>query len=249
MVTTDAGIVEARVGRAAYVIDKATLLVVAKGETARVTPKTPVGHLLALTVSPSLAQKTRETYGGDIDARRFERTLRTTTLLPRTTWLNELCHRYLFERAHCKKRNNDATRFLETEIPKEVYFVALEREKEGERPSVASDESPLLARALAVIEAKLFDDDVIASLPATCGASESSLLRALKRELGVTPSAYVRGRRLDEARLLLLGRRFAIGEIATKVGYKSFAAFSEAFRARFGVPPSQARRARDLTTT
>ena len=48
----------------------------------------------------------------------------------------------------------------------------------------------------------------------------------------------MRARRLDESLLLLKSKRYAVGEVATMVGYKNFAAFSQAFRARFGVKPS-----------
>ena len=243
LVTTDTGIVETRVDDTAHLIDRASILVVAKGATVRVTPKGPVGHLFALTVSRGLVETTAATYDGFIDRKLLERYLAKTEPLPRTNWLDEICHRYLFERAECRRKNNDATRFLEVEITKELYFLKLEREKTRDRrAAVEETKSPLVARALLAIEGRLFETDVLSSLAKECRASESSLLRAFKREMGVAPSAYVRGRRLDEARLLLMGKRFTVGEVAANVGYKSFAAFSEAFRARFGQPPSAVRR-------
>ena len=74
-----------------------------------------------------------------------------------------------------------------------------------------------------------------------CATSESTLLRAFKRELGSTPASYVRGRRLEAALLLLKSGRYAVGEVATRVGYSSLAAFTEAFHKHFGVPPSHAK--------
>lgn len=68
----------------------------------------------------------------------FERCLSEVQLLPRTVWVNEICHRYLFERAVCRKSDNVATHFLESEIVKEVYFAcrtAAERTSHVARPS------------------------------------------------------------------------------------------------------------------
>ena len=238
LVTTDAGIVEARSGGAVTLIDRSSLFLLPKGSLAEVLPKSPVGHLLVLTVTSALAQETADTYDGDIDPRALDRYLAQRELLPRTNWMSEICHRYLFERAVCKKKDNLATRFLEIEIVKELYFLSQARERASDRRSVVAAETPLVARAVRAIEARLFEADVVSGLARACATSESTLLRAFKREMGTGPAEFVRARRLDEARLLLLSHRFSVGEVATKVGYRSFAAFSEAFRARFGRTPS-----------
>lgn len=39
--------------------------------------------------------------------------------------------------------------------------------------------------------------------------------------------------------MLLESERYPVGEVATMVGYEDFAAFSQAFRARFGMKASQ----------
>jgi AraC-like DNA-binding protein len=216
-------------------VDRASLALLAPGASLSVETTSPVTHLLLLTVSPTLVARASKTYAPEIDESRLEAHLRTTRILPRTNWLNEVCHRYLFERAVCNKRDNDATRFLETEIVKELYFLS---EADGARPSVVEREGPLLQRALAAIEARLFERDVVQRLPRACGASASTLLRAFKRELGQGPIGYVRKRRLDESLVLLKSRRYSVSEVATLVGYRNFAAFSQAFRARFGLRPS-----------
>jgi AraC family transcriptional regulator len=106
---------------------------------------------------------------------------------------------------------------------------------------VVEGEKPLVQRALKVIEAHLFEADVVLRLPELAGASASTLLRTFKKELGQGPSAYVRARRLDEAVLLLKSKRFTVSEVALRVGYKNFAAFSAAFRSRFGKQPREVR--------
>lgn len=223
------------------VVDRASLLVLPVGITATLSSKSPIVHVLALTSSPALASKVVATYEGEIDPRTLADALARVQSLPRTNWVNELLHRYLFERAVCRKRDNDATRFLETELLKEVYFLSRAQAESSERASVVEGRTPLVARTLKEIEAHLFERDVLERLPRACHASESTILRAFKREVGRTPNAYVRERRLDEADLLLKSRRFTVSEVAAKVGYAQQAAFAAAFRARFGRRPSDVR--------
>lgn len=240
IVPTEAAVVDVRAGASA-IGDRASFVVVPASSQAIVDTKSPVARILILSASDALLATVVRTYGGEIEPRRLNRYLATPQSLPRTNWLNEICHRYLFERAVCRKRDNDATRFLETEIVKEVYFLCHERDTVADRASVVDAHGPLVQRAVRAIEERLFEDDVVRRLGRICGASSSTLLRAFKRELRQGPLAYVRARRLDEALLFLKSRRFAVGEIATIVGYGNFAAFSHAFRARFGVRPSDVR--------
>ena len=247
VVPTDAGIAAVRVADATHSVDRASFVLVPGAARATLEAKSPVAHVLVLIVSDALAATVVATYAGQIEPRRLARYLTIAQLLPRTNWLNEICHRYLFERAACSRRDNDATRFLETEIVKEVYFLCHERDTAKDRASVVEERSPLVQCAVRAIEQRLFEADVVQRLARSCGASHSTLLRAFKRELGNGPLAYVRARRLDESLLLLKSRRFTVSEIATMVGYRNFAAFSHAFRARFGMRPTQVRTPRAAT--
>jgi len=234
-----AGLVGVTVGAVTHVVDRAGWLLVPKGARARLDAKSPVTHTVLLDVKDELRAAVARAYDGEIDEARYDRYLRDVQLLPRTVWVNELVHRYLFERAVCKKKDNVATKFLEMEIVKELYFVSHEQHSKSERASVVRSESPLVQRAMALVEEHLFDADVAARLAKRVGASASTLLRTFKREVGVGPRTYIQRRRLDESLMLLKSRRFAVGEVASMVGYRNFAAFSQAFRARFGMRPSE----------
>ena len=72
-------------------------------------------------------------------------------------------------------------------------------------------------------------------------ASPSTLLRHFRGDTGTSPHAYVKARRLEEARRLLEADGTPVGDVATLVGYENFAAFSTAFKRRFGAPPSSFR--------
>jgi AraC-like DNA-binding protein len=60
--------------------------------------------------------------------------------------------------------------------------------------------------------------------------------------VGEPPLAYLSRWRLETAAGLLQDGALGLGEIASRVGYESEAAFSKAFRRRFGAPPGAYRR-------
>jgi len=232
------GIVDGACGALRSALDTSSWLLVPAGVTLVLVASSVVAHTLVLTVPLALMRRVTEVYGEEVSLARFRRYVESPRVLVRTTWVNELAHRYLFERAVCRKRDNDATRFLETEIAKELYFLCHEEEGRLERPSLVEERTPVVRRALEHLEKHLFEAAVLRELPRAAGASSSTLLRAFQRELGESPLAYLRTRRLDEALMLLKSRRLRVSEVSAFVGYTNLAAFSHAFRARFGLRPS-----------
>jgi AraC-like DNA-binding protein len=113
-------------------------------------------------------------------------------------------------------------------------------------PPLAHEGGDIARSALAWLDQRLFDPFSLPEMARHCGTSESTLLRAFRKETGSTPAEYQRQRRLDEAHLLLVSGRFSVGEVAQKVGYGNLAAFTVAFGRKFGHPPSEARS--DLST-
>jgi AraC-like DNA-binding protein len=153
--------------------------------------------------------------------------------------------RFVFEREVCGKPASRAARFLEVELVKEMFFLGREQLDGRTRDSVLFEGDELVARARAWIEAHVFEPFRIGELVRHCHASESTVLRAFHRELGVPPLAYARRRRLEEALQLLESGRYGVTEIATRVGYENPSAFSAAFRDQFGIAPSRVRPASD----
>lgn len=78
------------------------------------------------------------------------------------------------------------------------------------------------------------------TLAAAFAVSASTLRRRLADD-GHTASGLLREVRLETALGLLHGTGFAVGEIAARCGYASHSRFSAAFRARFGIAPSDLR--------
>lgn len=96
------------------------------------------------------------------------------------------------------------------------------------------------AMATGLIDARLLEADLSPDVIArTLGLSRATLYRAFEREGGVR--AHLQRHRLDHARQALRARRGrspSISQIAWTHGFTSDAHFTRAFRARFGMAPS-----------
>ena len=92
------------------------------------------------------------------------------------------------------------------------------------------------------IEANLFSDLDLTTIARQAFASPSTLLRHFRGETGTSPYAYVKARRLEEARRLIEVGVHPVGDIAMLVGYENFSSFTTAFKRQFGEPPSALRR-------
>lgn len=221
-------------------VDRAHFALLPPGVRYRLSRVSVVTQVMTLEYGEVTLATVVESYSPYIEADAWRRLCTTPALLPRTRWVDELAHRYRFERAVCLKHESIASRFLETELMKEAYFVARSAEKEAARVSVLHQGSTVLEQARALIESSLDKPLSVRDLATRCHVSESSLLRAFATELGVTPSDYTRARRLDHALALLESKRLSVSEVAHRTGYASAAAFSVAFKKRFGCSPSDA---------
>jgi AraC family transcriptional regulator len=81
------------------------------------------------------------------------------------------------------------------------------------------------------------------SLAAEVGYSKRQFLRAFRASTGFTPHQYIMHLRLKRAQQLMRKPSLTLLEIALKSGFASHAHLSRAFRQRFGVAPSEFRRA------
>ena len=91
------------------------------------------------------------------------------------------------------------------------------------------------------IVAENYTDEHFA-LPQLCEAvsmSRSQLYRKIKALTGISPSAFIRTYRLQQAKLLLETEDLTVSEVAWKVGFKDRAHFSKAFQEKFGFWPSE----------
>ncbi|HEY7488355.1 MAG TPA: AraC family transcriptional regulator [Streptosporangiaceae bacterium] len=100
----------------------------------------------------------------------------------------------------------------------------------------------VVRRVVELIESAPETAFTVADLAECAGVSERSLHAAFRRQLGTSPMAYVRRRRLEQAHDELLRLDPALGvkvtDVALRYGFAHTGRFAAAYRARFGEPPS-----------
>jgi transcriptional regulator GlxA family with amidase domain len=111
------------------------------------------------------------------------------------------------------------------------------------RPAPPKRRAFFLKRADRYLTEQLDAPFTIADLARHCGVSLRTLEKAMVDNRGVTPVAHVRNARLDQARRALEAGDDAVADVAHRLGFRSATTFALAFRKRFGVAPSRARRA------
>ncbi|WP_279582870.1 helix-turn-helix transcriptional regulator [Fodinicola feengrottensis] len=111
----------------------------------------------------------------------------------------------------------------------------------GGVPAESGPAPVAVARAVALIEARLVGPLSVADIARETGISHNHLTRLFQEEMGKTVVAYVRERRMERARHLLRETTMSIPAIAASVGIADLQAFNKTCRREFGVPPRQLR--------
>jgi len=101
---------------------------------------------------------------------------------------------------------------------------------------------PQIGLALSAIHRDPGHDWTVKELARACSLSRSAFAARFVARVGKPPAAYLAHARLDAATDLLRGTSLPVTRIAEKVGYTSEAAFSRAFKHRYGSPPARWRR-------
>ncbi|WP_413711737.1 cupin domain-containing protein [Rhizobium sp. Rhizsp82] len=104
-----------------------------------------------------------------------------------------------------------------------------------------------ISRVVATLHRHPADPWTVALLAALAGMSRSSFADRFAQLVGVPPLRYLQNWRLSLATELLQNSQISVKEIAFLIGYESEAAFSRAYRSKFGYPPGGARQR--VTTT
>ena len=115
-----------------------------------------------------------------------------------------------------------------------------------QRSATARDGRPLAAparTALDLMESHVADPLTVTQLAALTGLSTRQLQRVFRESFGAPVATVYRDLRLDIADGLVRRSRLRMTEIGQMTGFASSAHLSDAYRARFGVSPRQARAA------
>ena len=98
-----------------------------------------------------------------------------------------------------------------------------------------------IRRARRHIDGSFAQDLTLSRLAEVAGLSRYHFLRAFRRETGVTPHAYLTGRRIAAAKALLAGDQ-PLSEVALACGFYDQSHFSRSFKGCTGLTPGQYRR-------
>ena len=85
-------------------------------------------------------------------------------------------------------------------------------------------------------------DISLAALASDAGLSRFHFCRAFKESTGLSPHAWLRQHRLEQAMNMLRDTEASIASVAAELGYASQTAFAAAFRRLTGETPSDWRR-------
>jgi AraC family transcriptional regulator len=99
-----------------------------------------------------------------------------------------------------------------------------------------------LRRVTEQMMARMGEPVTLDELAALAGLSRYHFCSAFHRSMGMPPYQWLRVRRIEEAKRLLIDRQRPIIEVALSVGYETPAAFARAFKAVVGVSPTVFRR-------
>ncbi len=129
----------------------------------------------------------------------------------------------------------------------EAAFIELVRTSAAEENNLsaimAAFEDKQIARALKCIHEQANGAWTVETLAREAGMSRSRFAERFRALLGVAPMAYLSEWRLQKALAMLDDTRSSVQQIAVETGYQSPAAFTRAFAGRFGLPPTEYRRA------
>ncbi|WIM88049.1 helix-turn-helix transcriptional regulator [Candidatus Mycobacterium wuenschmannii] len=112
---------------------------------------------------------------------------------------------------------------------------------------VPTPSTPLLAAVCDILHADPGDGRTLAELGRAVGASERSLSRLFREDLGMTFPQWRTQLRLHRA-LVLLAERTPVTTVAHQCGWSSASAFIEVFRRSFGHTPGASLRFDELET-
>lgn len=102
---------------------------------------------------------------------------------------------------------------------------------------------PGIGRCLAQVHSHPEKDWTLEALARLASMSRTRFVDTFSALVGETPMKYLTFFRMQEARLLLQRRDLSIGQLSSRFGYESEAAFSRAFKRVLGVSPSAVRKA------
>ncbi len=103
------------------------------------------------------------------------------------------------------------------------------------------NETDIISQTVSYIKLHYNEQLTSSDLAYKLGYSTNYFIKLFKNTMGVTPLKYIKRKRLEEAKKLLLSTDLDINLIMQKVGFLDFSYFSKSFKARYGFSPQNYR--------
>ena len=117
---------------------------------------------------------------------------------------------------------------------------AVKQEQRTQNIEVKGNDDVLMERIMRSVNANIQDPDFnVDTLAADVGISRAQLHRKMKDITGISTGKFLRNLRMEQAARLLREGTINVSQVADSVGYTDQAHFSTAFKAHFGVSPSE----------
>jgi AraC-like DNA-binding protein len=146
-------------------------------------------------------------------------------------------------------RHRPAWRLMQESMALELVALQLEECREEQRhpptpPRISKGDEERLREAKRLLLLDLEHPPRISQLARLAGLSEKKLKAGFPVLFGDTVYGCFRAHRLNHARRLIEEDRLSVSEVAYSIGYLNLSHFSQAFRVRFGMNPSELLRRR-----
>ena len=110
---------------------------------------------------------------------------------------------------------------------------------DSDNVAVTPTDKVFISKIISITDTHLAEPDYsIESLARDVGFSHSQLIRKLESLTGLTPSLFIRTRRLLHAKQLLDQKADNISQISYECGFNNLSYFSRSFKEQFGQLPS-----------
>lgn len=120
--------------------------------------------------------------------------------------------------------------------PTELVMTFFELNKTSEEKGL-SDGLKFFERTDRIIEKTPLCDISVAYIAKELNISRNYFSYALKKEIGQSPQKYIRKKKLETAKRLLLIEGNSVSAVGEMIGYENTASFLQAFKSEFGVTP------------
>lgn len=131
--------------------------------------------------------------------------------------------------------------YLEHLLHDILFQISFSQENFGLRSEQHLFCNELIASATAYISEHICNKILIKDICHAVGSNSSTLNFSFRREFDMSVGQYIMNERMKKAKRFLIGTTYSIAEIAKRCGFDNIYYFSNAFKKKYGVSPTEYR--------